>query len=142
MKILILCTGNSCRSQIAHGWLHSFDHSIEVCSAGTHPAECVNPLAIKVMSEVGVDISKHVPKNVRNFIDETWDYVITVCGDANETCPAFVGKVNHRLHFGFDDPSKVKGEESFVLNEFQRVRDEIKETFFQLYSNNIKTYKN
>ena len=123
---------------MAHGWVQSFDEALEVHSAGTEPAESVNPLAVKVMKEVGVDISHHVPKSVRKFLGESWDYVITVCGGANESCPAFIGDVKHRLHFGFDDPSKVNGADDFVLSEFRRVRDEIKEKFFDLYSKEIK----
>ena len=107
MKILILCTGNSCRSQMAHGFLQSFDKNIQVYSAGTHPAEKVNPLVVKIMSEVGIDISKHIPTNVTAYLSDTWDYVITVCGSANETCPAFEGNVGKRLHIGFDDPSEA-----------------------------------
>ena len=91
MKILILCTGNSCRSQMAQGWLQSFDKNLIVCSAGTNPADEVNPLAIKTMKNSGIDISSHTPKPVDQYLDEPWDYVITVCGDANENCPIFRG---------------------------------------------------
>ena len=107
MRILVLCTGNSCRSQMAHGFLQSFDRHIEVYSAGTSPAKHVHPIAISVMSEVGIDISHHIPKMVEQYLNEQWDYVITVCGGANETCPTFVGKVGKRIHIGFDDPSNV-----------------------------------
>ena len=105
MKILILCTGNSCRSQMAHGFLQSFDKDIEVYSGGTEPAVQVNAKAVEVMREVGIDISSHVPMHVNTYLDQAWDYVITVCGGANESCPAFTGKVGKRLHIGFDDPS-------------------------------------
>ena len=97
MKILILCTGNSCRSQMAHGFLQSFDKDIQVYSAGTHPAEKVNPLAVEAMAEVGIDISRHIPTNVTAYLSDTWDYVITVCGSADEMCPAFEGNVGKRL---------------------------------------------
>lgn len=127
MRILVLCTGNSCRSQMAHGFLQSMGENIEVFSAGTKPAQQVNPLAVKVMNEVGIDISYHTPKNVQQYLNEEWDYVITVCGGANENCPAFVGKVKNRLHMGFDDPSDAIGSEEFVTSEFRRVRNEIKE---------------
>lgn len=133
MKILILCTGNSCRSQMAHGFLQTFDRYLFVRSAGTEPADQVNPIAIKVMNEAGVDISKHTPKLVDEYLNEEWDYVITVCDHANETCPAFTGRVKHRLHIGFEDPSKVQGTEEYVLSEFRRVRDEIKERFGEFY---------
>ena len=90
------------------------------------------------MKEVGIDISRHMPKSVMEYLGESWDYVITVCGGANENCPAFVGEVKHRLHIGFDDPSKVNGTEEFILSEFRRVREEIKEKFFDLYYNEIR----
>lgn len=138
MRILILCTGNSCRSQMAHGFMQSFDEELEVFSAGTQPASCVNPQAVKVMREVGIDISQHVPQSVEKYLGQSWDYVITVCGGANESCPAFMGKVKHRLHIGFDDPSKLEGDEGFILSEFRRVRDEIKQRFYQLYQEEMK----
>jgi len=138
MKILILCTGNSCRSQMAHGFLQSFSKELQVFSAGTVPAAQVNPKAVEVMKEVGIDISHHRPRNVQEYLNESWDYVITVCGGANETCPAFTGKVKHRLHIGFEDPSEAKGSDEFVMNEFRRVRDEIKAAFEKLYHTVIK----
>ena len=135
MKILILCTGNSCRSQMAQGFLKSFDDKIEVESAGTQPASKVNPNAVKVMGETGIDISKNSPKSVDEFLNNEWDYVITVCNDAKETCPVFLGKVKHRMHFGFEDPSNASGSEEFIMSEFRRIRDEIKTTFFRFYNN-------
>lgn len=137
MKILILCTGNSCRSQMAQGWLQSFDDRMKVYSAGTIPAGQVNPLAIEVMKEAGIDISFHTPENVNQYISEEWDFVITVCGDANENCPVFSGKVKNRLHIGFDDPSHLIGSEDYIRSEFIRVRDEIKEGFHKLYAAEI-----
>src|ERR1035437_3235151 len=103
MKILILCTGNSCRSQMAQGFLQSFGKRIDVRSAGTFPASKINSNAVKVMAEAGIDISKNSPKSVDEFLNDGWDYVITVCDDAKETCPVFLGKVKHRVHFGFED---------------------------------------
>jgi len=138
MKILILCTGNSCRSQMAHGFLQSFDKSLIVRSAGTVPAKQVNQKAVKVMSEVGIDISHHTPKMVDEYLNEEWDYVITVCDDANETCPAFFGKVKYRLHSGFEDPSHATGTDEFIWSEFRRVRDLIREKFFNLYIEQLK----
>ncbi|MDO9680145.1 MAG: arsenate reductase ArsC [Bacteroidales bacterium] len=138
MKVLILCTGNSCRSQMAHGFLQSFDNRITVKSAGTQPAARVNLTAVKVMGEIGVDISKNIPTLVDEYTSQEWDYVITVCDDANETCPLFVGKVKHRLHMGFEDPSHKKGSEEFVLSEFYRIRNLIKERFFEFYNTQIK----
>lgn len=138
MKILILCTGNSCRSQMAQGFLQSFDKNLKVCSAGTEPAKQVNQKAVQVMKELGVDISHHKPKMLDQYILEEWDYVITVCDHANESCPLFMGKVKHRLHIGFEDPSYAQGSEEFILNEFYRVRDEIKEGFLALYTQELK----
>jgi arsenate reductase len=138
MKILILCTGNSCRSQIAHGFLQSFDNTLEVRSAGTEPAIQVNPEAVKVMAEVGVDISHHTPKLVDQYLKDEWDYVITVCDHARETCPAFLGKVKNRLHIGFEDPSHVTGTDEFIRAEFRKVRDQIKTAFYELYVKQIR----
>ncbi len=138
MKILILCTGNSCRSQMAHGFLQSFDKNLSVFSAGTEPAKQVSQRAVQVMKEAGVDISHHKPKMVDQYIREEWDYVITVCDHANESCPLFTGKVKHRLHLGFEDPSHAEGSEEFILSEFYRVRDEIKERFLALYTQELK----
>lgn len=137
MRILIICTGNSCRSQMAHGFMQSFDETLTVCSAGTAPAGRVHPLAVKVMKEVGIDLSSHTPQRVEDFLRQPWDYVITVCGGANESCPAFAGEVRHRLHMGFDDPSKSEGSEEVLLLEFRRVREEIKERFYRLYQQEI-----
>lgn len=138
MKILILCTGNSCRSQMAHGFLLSFNEEITVQSAGTEPAKQVNPKAIQVMHEVGIDISGHTPALVDEYLKDEWDYVITVCDHANETCPAFLGKVNHRLHIGFEDPSKLTGTDEYIMQEFRRIRDEIKKAFLKLYIEQIQ----
>lgn len=134
MRVLILCTGNSCRSQMAHGFLQSFDKRLDVHSAGTRPAAHVKPKAVEVMMEAGVDISAHTPKSVDIYLNEPWDYVITVCGGANETCPMFTGEVGKRLHIGFDDPSDAVGSDEFVMSEFRRVRDEIKEGFERFYT--------
>lgn len=138
MKVLVLCTGNSCRSQMAHGFLQSFDPNLQVYSGGTAPAERVNPKAVEVMQEVGIDISRHTPVHVATYLNESWDYVITVCGGANETCPTFIGKVGERLHIGFDDPSQTQGTDEFIDSEFHRVRDEIKAKFFEFYKSKIK----
>jgi arsenate reductase (thioredoxin) len=119
---------------MAHGFLQSFDDRIEVRSAGTFPAAKISSNAVKAMGEVGIDISHNVPKNVSQYLNEEWDYVITVCDDANETCPFFSGKVKHRLHMGFEDPSHATGSEEFILNEFRRIRDDIKVSFFKFYN--------
>ncbi len=141
MKILILCTGNSCRSQIAQGFLQSFDSDLTVCSAGTEPSEKVNDKAVAVMNEVGIDISSAFPKSVNQYLGEEWDYVITVCGGANENCPMFTGHVKHRLHIGFDDPAAITGDEEFVMNEFRRIRNEIKNGFYAFYITEVKQQK-
>ncbi len=138
MKILILCTGNSCRSQMTHGFLQSFDNKLEVFSAGTKPAEKVHPMAVKVMEEMGIDIAHHIPINVNLYIGQKWDYVITVCGEANESCPIFTGEVRKRLHIGFDDPSEATGTPEFINSEFHRLRDEIKARFYDFYLNELK----
>lgn len=138
MKVLILCTGNSCRSQMAHGFLQSFDSSLTVRSAGTMAAGRLNEGAVRVMAEVGIDISHHTSDPVEMYLGEEWDYVITVCGGANEVCPTFTGKVKSRLHIGFDDPSHATGTEEFIESEFRRVRDEIKESFYNFYLSNLK----
>ena len=138
MNVLILCTGNSCRSQMAHGFLQSFDPDITVRSAGTEASGKLNPKAVAVMKEAGIDISHHTSDSVDLYLGEEWDYVITVCGGANEACPAFIGKVKHRLHMGFDDPSHAVGTDEFIRSEFIRVRDEIKTGFLKFYIEQIK----
>jgi len=138
MKILILCTGNSCRSQMAHGFLQSFDKDLMVCSAGTQASGKLNEKAVQVMLEAGIDISQHTSDSIDKYLNEEWDYVITVCGGANEACPAFFGKVKHRVHIGFDDPSHAEGTAEFIMSEFYRVRDEIKVTFREFYEEQIR----
>jgi arsenate reductase len=136
-KILILCTGNSCRSQMAEGFLKSFDKNLEVYSAGTKPADKVNPRAIQVMKEIGIDISTGVPEDVNKYINQSFDYVITVCDNAKETCPVFIGKVGKQLHIGFDDPAEATGTEEEILSVFRKVRDEIKREF-EHFLNKVK----
>lgn len=138
-KILILCTGNSCRSQMAEGFLKSFDKNLEVYSAGTKPAERVNPFAIKAMKEIGIDISNGIAEDVDKYLSQSFDYVITVCDNAKETCPVFMGDVKHRLHIGFDDPADAVGTEEEVLPVYRRVRDEIKRDFYEFYQRELKT---
>ena len=123
---------------MAHGFLQSFDKDLIVCSAGTEASGKLNQKAVAAMQEIGIDISGHTSDSVQKYLAEEWDYVITVCGGANESCPAFLGKVKHRLHIGFDDPSHAEGTDAFIWSEFIRVRDEIKEGFYQFYVNEIK----
>ena len=114
---------------MAEAFLRSFDPQLRVESAGTAPAPEVNPHAVRVMEEAGIDISLSTPKNVTEFLDQPFDYVITVCDDAEENCPRFHGKVGERLHFGFPDPAKATGTEQQVIAAFRTVRDQIRERF-------------
>jgi len=141
MRILILCTGNSCRSQMAEGILRYLDPSLEIHSAGTRPEKEVNPNAVRVMKEIGIDISGHNPKRVDHFICEAFDFVITVCNNALESCPVFTGKVGKRVHIGFNDPAEAKGTDEEVLEVYQTVRDQIREGFGRFYQEEIKSKK-
>lgn len=125
MKVLVLCTGNRCRSQMAEGWLKKLVPDWKVFSAGISPAGAVHPFAMFVMMERGMNICKARPKSVDQFLAKEWDYVITVCGNAEKTCPIFKGRVGQRLHIGFDDPDAFTGSPFEILDEFRRVRDEI-----------------
>jgi arsenate reductase (thioredoxin) len=128
-KVLFLCTHNSCRSQMAEGLInHDLGGRFQAFSAGTR-ATRVNPLALQVMAELGIDISGHRSKVLDEFAEERFEYVITLCGSANEECPLFFGGVE-RIHLGFDDPSRLPGTPREVLPEFRRVRDELRQ---QLY---------
>ncbi len=137
MKILILCTGNSCRSQMAHGFLKSFDPMLSVYSGGTKPESKVNPYAVKVMKEAGVDISDHLPVDAAKYTDTSFDWVITLCDKAKETCPVFKGKVACKMHISFDDPSAYNGSEEQILKEYRRIRDQILERFKAFYNKRI-----
>jgi arsenate reductase (thioredoxin) len=133
MKILILCTGNSCRSQMAEGFLKSFDSRLGVFSAGTDPAPHANAYAIAVMKEAGIDISQNEPQSVDLFLSDSFDYVITVCDNAKESCPYFSGNVRHRMHIGFEDPAEATGTEEEILGVYRKIRDQIKEEFFKFF---------
>ncbi|MCF6213277.1 MAG: arsenate reductase ArsC [Flavobacteriaceae bacterium] len=133
MKILILCTGNSCRSQMAEGFLKSFDKNLAVYSAGTKPTNQVHPKVLEVMAELDIDLSPNKPKSVNQFLEDSFDYVITVCGGAKESCPMFTGNVKHRLHIGFEDPANITGTDSEITTEFRKIRNQIKTTFFEFY---------
>lgn len=127
--ILVLCTGNSCRSHLAEGILRAaLGSSYRVASAGSNPAGYVHPLAIKVMAEIGLDISDHHSKHLDEFLDGDVETVITVCGNAGQVCPVFPGQMN-RHHWGFDDPAHATGCEDEQLLVFRRVRDEIRRVF-------------
>ena len=127
--VLILCTGNSCRSHLAEGTLRAVaGELIDVQSAGSEPAGYVHPLAIRVMKEIGIDISGHRSKHVNELLQKPVETVITVCGNADHPCPMFPGQVN-RYHWGFDDPAKAGGTEEEKLAVFRRVRDEMRRVF-------------
>jgi arsenate reductase len=124
---------------MAEGLLKSFDKNLIVYSAGTKPSTRVHPKAVEVMLELGVDIRKNQPKSVDKFLEESFDYVITVCGSAKETCPIFQGSVTHNIHIGFDDPDEVTGTEEDIYNEFRRIRNEILVDFFTFYNRELTT---
>lgn len=126
-KVLILCTGNSCRSQMAEGLINAKLDGFVAVSAGTKPSGYVHPKAIQVMSELDVDLSQNESKNLEQFRRDYFDYVITVCDSAHETCPVWLGQVGQRQHIGFDDPAEATGTEEEILAEFRRIRDEIDE---------------
>ena len=123
---------------MAEGFLKSFDKSLEVYSAGTKPSAKVHPKAIQVMNEVGIDLSQNYPKIVDQFLNESFNYVITVCDNAKESCPIFFGKVGKQLHIGFEDPAEATGTEKEILTVFRRIRDEIKRDFYEFYLEEIK----
>lgn len=127
--VLILCTGNSCRSHMAEGFLRTAaGNRVNVQSAGSKPAGHVHPLAVKVMAEVGIDISSHRSKHLNEFLDKKVQTVITVCGNADAACPIFPGQVN-RYHWPFDDPAHAVGTDEEILECFRRVRDEMRQVF-------------
>lgn len=136
-NVLILCTGNSCRSHIAEGILRAAAGDlIEVHSAGSKPAGYVHPKAIQVMKEIGIDISGHTSKHMNDFLNQKIDTVITVCGNADQACPMYPGQVN-RHHWGFEDPAHAKGTDEEILAEFRRVRDQI-QLVFEAYAAGLK----
>jgi len=125
-RVLFLCTGNSCRSQMAEGFLrHLAGDKFEVFSAGVKPTQ-VNPLAVKVMAEVGIDISKHKSKSAMEFIGQQFDYVVTVCDNAKQICPVFPGKYE-KIHWDLEDPAEVRGGEEERMVVFREIRDKIKQ---------------
>jgi arsenate reductase (thioredoxin) len=140
--VLILCTGNSCRSHLAEGFLRAAAGDVlDVQSAGSKPAGYVHSMAIKVMQEVGIDISQHTSKHMSQFLDQKIETVITVCGNADQACPIFPGQVN-RYHWAFIDPAHAKGSEEEILNVFRQVRDEIKRVFSAYGAGRRDAFKN
>src|SRR4030067_2805158 len=127
LRVLVLSPGTAARAQMAEGWRRRLGEGrVEAFSAGTHPAPAMNPLAVQVMGEVGIDLSGQRPKSVEGFLGRQLDYVITVCDDAAEVCPIFPGPVQ-RIHWSFQDPAKVEGDEAARLAAFRRVRDDLRE---------------
>lgn len=140
--ILILCTGNSCRSHMAEGILKSVAGDIlNVQSAGSDPTGYVHPLAIKALGEIGIDISSNTSKHMNEFLKQDVETVITVCGNANQACPVYPGQVN-RFHWPFDDPAKAEGSETEIWKKFLKIRDEIQKTFSNYGEQRIKLTKN
>jgi arsenate reductase len=123
---------------MAEGFLKAFDKNLEVFSAGTEPSPKVHPKAVQVMNELGIDLSNNYPKSVDEFLNQEFDYVITVCGGAKESCPTFTGLVKNRIHIGFEDPAEATGTEDEIVNEFRLIRDKILRDFFTFYNINIR----
>ena len=135
--ILILCTGNSCRSHLAEGVLRSaVDESVEIASAGSSPAGYVHPVAVEVMAEIGIDITGHTSKHLNEFLEKDVRTVITVCDNADQVCPMFPGQIE-KNHWPFDDPAKIEGSEEEIRTGFRRVRDEIRGKF-EAYAQELK----
>lgn len=136
-SVLILCTGNSCRSHMAEGILrHAAGDQLEVHSAGSNPSGYVHPMAIEALKELEIDISSHTSKHMNDFLEQDIETVITVCGNADQACPSFPGQLN-RHHWGFDDPAHATGTDEEKMAVFRRVRDEIK-MVFQAYADGRK----
>ncbi|MCE5329622.1 arsenate reductase ArsC [bacterium] len=133
MKILFLCTSNSCRSQMAEGFLKNYKKDWQVESAGISPKE-LNQLAVKVMNEINIDISKQKSKGIENFLKDAFDYVITVCDNARESCPIFPGKTQ-LIHWNLTDPAEASGTLEEKLSIFRKVRDEIEENILEFIEN-------
>ena len=139
--VLILCTGNSCRSHLAEGILRAAaGDTLRVASAGSKPAGYVHPLAIQVMKEIGIDITQHRSKHLSEFLNQSVETVITVCGNADQACPMFPGQVN-RHHWGFDDPAHATGSDEEKLAVFRRVRDEVRRVFEAYAAGRIDEHK-
>ena len=134
-QVLFLCTGNSCRSQMAEGLInHDFSERLKAVSAGTEP-HGLNPKAVQVMTEIGIDISGNTSDHLSQYQNQHFDFVITLCGDANEICPLYIGGVK-RIHIGFDDPPKATGSEEEILAVYRRVRDEIRQQLGDYFREN------
>ena len=129
-RILFICTGNSCRSQMAEGIAR--EAGLESYSAGTNPEIEVNPFAVKVMTEIGIDISNHIPQSVNEYLDENFNIIATLCDNARETCPVFSGSSDHQIHHGFEDPVDATGSDGEITKVYRRIRDEIRDWVTEL----------
>ena len=138
LRVLVLCTGNSARSQMTQAFLESFDRRLEVYSAGTKPAARVNPYAVRAMKEVGIDIANRIPKAVDQYVEQSFDFVFTVCDDADRNCPRFKGKVGKRVHIGFPDPAKATGTDDQIMAVFRQTRNNIQAKFSAYFQENMK----
>ncbi len=134
MRILIICRANSCRSQMAEAILKRLDPDLIVESAGPEPAEVVHPLTIQAMAEIEIDISQSSTTNINQFVNEDWDFVITVCDIAKETCPAFLGNVKNSLYLKFEDPLAYEGDDEFLLKLIRTTRAQIVNEFEDFYN--------
>ncbi len=137
-KILIVCTGNSCRSQMAEAFLRQISPELEIISAGTEPENSLSRSTIEVMNEVGINMKDQYPKDVFDYATQSFDYVITLCDNAKKSLPKFSGRVSKKIHIGFIDPALAKGSRETILNEYREVRDDIKKAFTHLYETKIK----
>ena len=137
LRILILCTGNSCRSQMTEGILKNKYPEWNIFSAGTRPEKKVNLFAVQVMKEIGIDISEHFPKSIDLFTSQSFDLVITVCDNAKEACPVFTGKVGKRIHIGFIDPADATGTNEEILSVYRKVRDQIRKEFSDIFGSTL-----
>ena len=134
-KILFICTANTCRSQMAEGIAnHFFGDIVSAKSGGTQPSS-VNPIAVKVMAEIGIEISKNKSKHINQFIEDKFDLTVSLCGDPDqESCPVFPGKAEKRLHWTFPDPASAEDSQEVILSEFRKVRDKIKEKIKEIFN--------
>lgn len=137
-KIIIICTGNSCRSQMAEGWLRSFDDRLDIISAGIKPEISINKFAVNVMKEVGIHIEGQYPKSVYNYKDYEFDYIITLCNNAKSNCPVFSSNTAKYLHIPLEDPADSRGNDAEILKVYRKVRDQIKDNFYEFYRNMTK----
>ena len=141
MKILIICRANSCRSQMAEAILKKIDPDLIVESAGPDPAELVHPLTIKALEEIGIDISQSATSHINQFLNQDWDFVITVCDIAKESCPVFLGNVKTTIHIKFADPLEYEGDDEFLLKLIRRTRDQIIIEFEDFYKEYLSKNK-